>query len=341
MLYHHDSNKARDFSRSALDLMQQYDVPQVPHNNVVWYTYVSGANMDLKKTIDVLTSNSTKFESKICEELYERFFTSTGSEQKIQSTTEKASQILTTLISSIQKMGTDTSSFSDTLDSASKGLKDVSNTEDLSKMIQTLAQASDTMMEQNRALETKLQKSKETIDTLNRDLDSLNREVLRDGLTGIANRRAFDVSIRQFMAECMEKGSDLNLMMIDIDFFKKFNDSFGHQVGDQVIKLLARTLTDCVRDLGLPARYGGEEFAVLLTKANRHKAEEIATLIRETMASRSIKNRTTGESLGKITVSIGLTDYRMGESSSELIERADQALYKAKHTGRNKVISSF
>jgi diguanylate cyclase len=140
------------------------------------------------------------------------------------------------------------------------------------------------------------------------------------------------------MAKARNAGEPLVLLMVDIDLFKRFNDTHGHQVGDQVLRLVARTLTDCVRGGDLPARYGGEEFAVILPRTTLVNSRPIGERIRTTLAARKIVRRNTGEALGGITVSLGAALYRVGESADTLIQRADSALYSAKKQGRNRLV---
>ena len=127
--------------------------------------------------------------------------------------------------------------------------------------------------------------------------------------------------------------------MLDIDFFKKFNDNFGHQLGDQVLKLLGVILTDGIKGQDTAARYGGEEFVVILPKTLLIDAMGLANNIREKLESRAIVNKVTGKKLGAITMSIGVSQYVYGEPLAQLIHRADRALYAAKHAGRNQVLS--
>jgi len=125
--------------------------------------------------------------------------------------------------------------------------------------------------------------------------------------------------------------------MIDIDFFKKFNDTYGHQLGDQVLKLVAKTIIECVDDTDTAARYGGEEFSVVLPGNTIAQAIEKAETIRKTVAGRKVTNRTTGKVLGQVTLSVGVALFRPGETAGQLIHRADESLYFAKHNGRNRV----
>ncbi|MBL4747863.1 MAG: GGDEF domain-containing protein, partial [Magnetovibrio sp.] len=145
--------------------------------------------------------------------------------------------------------------------------------------------------------------------------------------------------LRSQAREAMESGENLCLLMLDIDHFKVFNDNYGHQTGDQVLKLLATTMTKAVKGNDIPARYGGEEFAVILPRTDLGEAIKVAENIRQRVSSKTLVNRTTKEDLGRLTVSIGVGQFNFGESLSDLISRADQALYKAKSSGRDRVMS--
>jgi diguanylate cyclase len=151
------------------------------------------------------------------------------------------------------------------------------------------------------------------------------------------NRKAFDTEIVLRTKESDDIGAPMVLMLLDIDYFKKFNDSYGHQVGDQVLRLVAKTLTDNVKGRDIAARYGGEEFAIILPETPLTAGTKVAEMLRKSVESKEIVNKATKENLGRITLSIGIAEYIKGESISELVARADAALYAAKNAGRNRV----
>ncbi|MEC9236272.1 MAG: GGDEF domain-containing protein, partial [Pseudomonadota bacterium] len=196
------------------------------------------------------------------------------------------------------------------------------------------------MIEKNRRLEEELEQSGEEMATLQRDLDSIRKEAMTDGLTAISNRKAFDEKLKYVRQRSDEEASIFTLMLIDIDHFKNFNDTYGHQVGDQVLKLVAKTLTDGIKGKDFAARYGGEEFAIILPESNAMAGEVVGNALREAVAKKEVINRNSGEKLGRITMSVGVAQYSGSESEEALIERADKALYKAKETGRNRVVVS-
>ena len=168
-------------------------------------------------------------------------------------------------------------------------------------------------------------------------LDTIRYESLTDDLTTLANRKHFDRSLEQAMEEAEESGEPLCLLMTDIDHFKKFNDTFGHQTGDQVLRLVAMAVKQNVKGQDIPCRYGGEEFGVILPRTNLKQSIAVAESIRKAVMAKELIKRSTGENLGRVTISIGCSTYAPGDTAQDLIERADQCLYAAKRGGRNLV----
>jgi diguanylate cyclase len=172
--------------------------------------------------------------------------------------------------------------------------------------------------------------------------DSLNKSEERaktDTLTGLPNRRALDEFLRKAQMAAMETGETLSILLIDIDHFKRFNDNFGHAIGDQVLRLVANALRERVREIDLPARYGGEELIAVLPGADLAACKAVAERIRRSISERQITRRSTGEIIPGITVSIGVGQFQFGEAMADLIDRCDRALYLAKKKGRNRVVS--
>jgi diguanylate cyclase len=188
-------------------------------------------------------------------------------------------------------------------------------------------------------LEKRLNETSSELDSIRKSLSQAEQRANTDTLTDLPNCRAVEGFLRAAQITAMETGEPLGLLIMDVDHFKKFNDNFGHGVGDQVLRLLANVLRERLRQNDLPGRFGGEELIAVLPGANLSVCETVAERIRGSIAECKITRRSTGEILPEITVSIGIAQFRLGEPVAQLIERCDAALYLAKRTGRNRVVT--
>ena len=188
---------------------------------------------------------------------------------------------------------------------------------------------------QHMAMEQRLIASKRELELVQHSLTAVTAEANLDPVTGLATRRRFDSALERATEAANKDGQPLPVLMIDIDHFKSFNDRFGHLMGDSVLRLIGGTLKQSTKGQDIAARYGGEKFAVILPETDLRGAAVLAEQIRQRIISRELKRRPTGESLGAITVSIGVATYRYGERPRAMLERADTSLYEAKHAGRN------
>ena len=194
---------------------------------------------------------------------------------------------------------------------------------------------------------TKEERDRQQMDALSKQVSRLNVELkevktkaMTDGLTKAYNREAFDSYIRKIVDRNMIKQSPFSLLLLDIDDFKKINDTYGHQIGDRVLVALVKKCAEFIRDEDFLARYGGEEFIIVLPGASLRNALKKAQRLRKTIAE---THYTTDKEKGgkglSITVSIGASSFRKNDSVSTVIDRSDQALYQAKRTGKNRVAS--
>ena len=182
-------------------------------------------------------------------------------------------------------------------------------------------------------------KNEEELARLSKNLETLS---FKDDLTGVANRRQFNIVFHKEWARGRRILSPLSLVMLDIDFFKQYNDHYGHVQGDDCLRRVGLALSSApVRSSDLIARYGGEEFAVLFPNTRLKDAIAIAEKARNVVRAKDKQNRRTGENLGKVTISIGVAEYSIGESIEDFIARADTALYLAEQIGRDRVMSQL
>ena len=208
----------------------------------------------------------------------------------------------------------------------------------LQKLTTDVLAATQHMQDRSAELESELHVAKDEIGQLTRDLEQTRAEANTDQLTGIANRKNFDNCLRNAAMEAMKSGEKLSLIMADVDHFKKFNDTWGHQLGDQVLKLVAATLQSCVKGQDTTARYGGEEFVIVLPRTDINGAMSLAKNIHRAVKSKKLVKRSTGEDVGHVTMSFGVAEFEPGEGLENFVNRADAALYAAKDAGRDRVL---
>lgn len=327
---------AAAFAKQALDLLDEHKVPATPQNFTVWYAYVSGRHPDLVSMLDKLIGSETEFPVDQQVEIYDRFFSNQKEEEALQDASAQIDLQLDGIMDIISEASGEAKDFQETIQDGMQGLAKSKGLDGITQIMQTLVSQSKKMQATNNDLQKKLETSSSEIKSLKQHLDDVQKEALTDGLTGIANRKHFDNSLRRMTSEAGETGETFCLLITDIDHFKAFNDNYGHQIGDQVIKLVANILSKTAEGDQLACRYGGEEFSLLLPNTELNVAHSIAEKIRETVATKRIRNRNTGEELGNITLSIGLGVYRKDEPVTDLIQRADASLYFAKGNGRNQ-----
>jgi diguanylate cyclase len=231
------------------------------------------------------------------------------------------------------------SSYSGSLAAATGDLDKEMDPAALKALAQRLLAETHHMQKTNKKLEDKLDASREDMAALQQDLDEVRRESMLDPLTKIFNRKSFDDGLDHAIRKCAESGEPLALIFLDIDHFKRFNDTYGHQTGDQVIRLVAMTLKSSIKGADIPARYGGEEFAAILPNTDLAGAITVSESIRKSIQAKELLKRSTNEKLGRVTASFGVASWESGDTAATLIERADRCLYAAKRGGRNRVVA--
>jgi diguanylate cyclase len=219
---------------------------------------------------------------------------------------------------------------------AQPGVADPAQPEELQRLLSASVDDNRFLMAQIRRLETAQRRSSAELARLRGQLRGALRDALTDPLTGLANRRAFDLELEAVEA-CASGSSSAHLAIVDIDHFKRVNDAHGHDVGDQVLRIVGEILLAKIRRESVVARLGGDEFGLLLPGAGPHYTVRIAMRLCELLASRPLVMRGDREVSERITLSIGVAGWHAGESSARWYARADAALYRAKRSGRNRV----
>ena len=329
--------RARAIADTAWTAMLTHEVSPTPRNFEVWHAYCSGEKPQLCHRIDTIINNSELFTPGVLDNLYRDFFAASVDMISIEKNARELRQIATVMVDQV-------TADADIIDGCGTTLMQwgpILNTEptirDMRDAVHTLKTATVEAGERMHALEQLFTASIARIGELHEQLARLEKEATRDALTGIANRRMFDAALLQATNLANRDGPRVALLILDIDHFKKFNDTYGHPIGDNVLRLVAQLLMNYIKGRDLASRYGGEEFAIILMDVDIAAAITVGQQICTLLEKRPLMNRTTGQKLGAITCSIGVAAYRTHEPIGNLVDRADKALYRAKRTGRNRV----
>ncbi|MDA7569415.1 GGDEF domain-containing protein [Emcibacteraceae bacterium] len=297
--------------------------------------------MNLTKVVDSMIEKKMTFNEELSEKLYEKFFSAEKELKTIVETGATFQKELKKIVSVLKETGEDTSLHTNTLMEQMSKLSDFEGANELKDIVKVIIDDTDKMQAQSQKLESKLEESTFKIESLQSNLENARIESRTDALTNIGNRKFFEEKIEEYVTNHKKLGHDLCLIPCDIDFFKKFNDNFGHQIGDQVLKVVAHVIKKELGLQGSAARYGGEEFAILLPKAKLGDAIELADHIRKVISERIIKNKNTGANFGRITMSFGVASMNANMTADDLIQKSDSALYLSKANGRNMVQSEL
>lgn len=308
-----------------------------PHTYEVAYAYVSQNLPAITEEIDAVIGDGEKLTQKQADAIYDRTFTATAHADGIDNTGERVTAEIAKVMAMLANMVGMASDNADILNRTSNAINNASTPEGLKGVLKVLTTTAQKMRSEYSDLQTNLTASRQEIERLQEDLQIVRESSLRDPLTQVFNRKFFDDTLSKTMREESSEGK-MALMMIDIDNFKKFNDSYGHVVGDHVLRAVGNILKSGVTGKDTVARYGGEEFGIILPETTLQAAEHVANALRQNVMNRELLRKSTGENLGRITLSIGVAMFRGADTPESLIARADRGLYAAKRSGRNKVV---
>ena len=330
---------ARDTAFATIDGLVGLGLAPTPTNYSVWHSHISGENPGLSRSIQELVARAIPITDEMLSDFWRRFCAPAMDPSVVTDAGERLGRVMASIAESISGAGAATSGFTDALARFGDEIVAAVRMPDMAGVMREATRRmlveTKRMVEGARGLDGDLRGASREVQDLRNDLEEARRQAMSDPLTSVANRKAFDERLAREMAAASASGSDLALLLLDIDHFKRFNDSFGHVIGDEALKLVAHALVAGVKGRDMVARYGGEEFAVILPATSLAHALGLANGLGAAVKGRRMLLKSTGRDLGRITVSLGVARYRPGESASDLVRRADAALYAAKNRGRD------
>src|SRR6202162_3296585 len=326
------------FAEVALGQIKSLRQSAVPRNYEIWYVYATGYNSPLNKIINETLARNGKLTEADLEQIYETYLSQIKTTDRIDKVGARVIGEIDDVMNLITEALAMSARYDDSLSGAGRKLEVAQSGDQVKTIVASLMKSTREMRETNKALEDRLTLSKSETSNLQQSLEAIRAESLTDPLTGLGNRKYFDRSIEIAVQTALASGEPLSLLMFDIDHFKSFNDSYGHLTGDQVLRLVGMSLKQTIKGQDITARYGGEEFAVVLPNTALRQALTVADHIRRAVMAKELKKKSTGEILGRVTLSVGVSMLKPGDDTDSLIKRAAACLYAAKRNGRNRVV---
>jgi diguanylate cyclase len=325
------AERCAEYLRLAVQSMTRHPARPDPYAYAVWYTHVSGRHAALSQELTARVASGAAIDDAQIRQLFERHLL--GDDQRtardvaggLRQMLDRVGASAAATAQGAERFGVALARWRDAVDNGEA--VDPARCAEMQQDTHAVRSAVDGLRDQ-------LDRARSEAESLRHELDRVRDEALIDVLTGLPNRRCFEARL----ADCQAAvGAVPALLLTDIDHFKRVNDSFGHLFGDQVLRAVAQGMRACLEAGQFVARVGGEEFAVLLPACRPAQAQGLAERIRAAVAGSRIRRRDGGE-LGQVTVSLGVASRRPGEPPEAWFDRADKALYAAKHAGRNRVV---
>ncbi len=321
----------------ALGHMRQQAIATTPENIKVWYHYVQADIPQLNQDIDGLLERGKEFSAAISEELYRRYFTEMD-DRKMDTLRKALRELIADFSESLQELAAGIGDYDSVLQRSYEALQSARDEQRVEQLIEVLLRESKVALQASSQARHKIDLLSEEITQLKTVMGDLERSALEDALTNTANRRAFDQVFSDYLKLARSSGRGCCLVLVDIDRFKGFNDKFGHQAGDKVLRFVAMILKKMVKGQDFVARHGGEEFAILLPATRYEGGLALARSIVERIAGTRLLVGSNSDTSVSVSVSAGVGFSRAEDTPDTLFARADKCLYEAKQKGRNCVV---
>ncbi|MCV6606061.1 MAG: GGDEF domain-containing protein [Porticoccaceae bacterium] len=332
MQFEEDSVASAGYLKQAVPLMVQRQIPTNPVNFALWYSHVKSVNKELSERLLFEFPAAGTYDPKKSQQLFYDYFVRDHLPEQ-DDTQGAVAELLSQLFDTVNKATEGTSQYSESLKNTIAAVQNTDDPKEVQKALNNLLRDTDAVNRLTQDFQSHLVEARQEVENLKQQLQESEQTALLDELTQIGNRRAFD----QTIGRCLQDNSQpTSLLLLDLDHFKKCNDTYGHVTGDRILEEVGDVLSGMRQDHIHPHRYGGEEFAVICQQPAQ-QAAEVAEAIRQKVTEISVRQADSGEIINDITVSIGVAQASTEDSADSLKERADKALYQAKENGRNRV----
>jgi diguanylate cyclase len=338
MGYYPDSHeRAREIFRLTVALLSKHKLIINPINFSLAYHYVNGEDPAFNERMGELLETEGAWQDEAVAILF-RHYVCSCDEAVLKDLREELMDIVAHTLGAMIDLTGRTSVANEKIKSHIDILAESNRIESVMQAVSKIIAETRCLVTETNQFETQLVSSTEEVEKLKEELSYARQEAMLDPLTGIMNRRGFDQTLKSMIREVDQKRvGKICLVLIDIDKFKEINDNHGHLLGDKVLRAVSELLTRHTKGKDACARYGGDEFAILLPDIGSNNARNLAEYLRTVVEKIVLKRPNTGSVVGGISISIGVAAYRLGETDEDLLNRCDQALYRSKSRGRNRV----
>lgn len=322
----------------ALSYAGIYRTPPLPQTYDVWFNYVSGWEPGVVNKINALIHDQNAVTAIDLQQIYSEFLAPDAKlRQRLEEANSSLDSEMADIIEVIQNHLQSNVEYSGSL---SRNVHKLTGEPDISlikETIKLLFEENEQMRKKSSDLATSLENSREQIENLRTELVNSREKEKRDPLTQLANRRGWEERFTFEYDTACRSGQSLVVVLADIDYFKRINDQFGHQIGDEVIRFFSVLIANEIEPECFAARIGGEEFAILMPGHSYNKAKQKINTIREKLAAARLIVTESDQQIGKVTASFGITLLTQSDTISTLFSRADELLYASKNGGRNMI----
>jgi diguanylate cyclase len=318
--------------------MSKYKIAVDPLNFAIFYEYIIGRNIHLNNELEELFEKQIVFTSELSIKLFKKHICQT-SVDSLEKINHSLLQLINKTSEAIDTTGEKASAATIHFQNQSKKLESNQGLSEIKTVLAEIIAETQDLAETSKTLQVQLDESKKDMQLLRKELAQARETAKTDALTGLFNRGTFDQKLNEYIETHKQNNIELCLLILDLDHFKQINDTFGHQAGDSVLRYTANLIKQHIAGHHCAARYGGEEMAIIMPNTSFNKAMEIAEKIRSSLAQHPLKRKNSEETIGKVTLSIGVSGFKINDSIESLIERADKAMYRAKGNGRNQIMA--